>query len=208
MRAWRGCLAVATALFAAALALDGQAQELRDFATTPLSPELRPFVLPGTKPIAVERADLNGDGRLDVVLVLERQKARADDDDIEEGQRPILILVRQADGTLALAARNDAAALCSTCGGAMGDPFMGILVGPRTFTVLNYGGSGWRWSAHFRFDYSRRDDAWQLVRVTQSSFHAGAPERAKTTVRRPPRDFGKIGFADFDPRNFLGRGRR
>ena len=30
----------------------------------------------------------------------ERQKARPDDDDIEDGQRPILLLVRRADGTL------------------------------------------------------------------------------------------------------------
>ena len=175
------------------------AQESSTLATSALPAELRPFVLPGTKAIAVERGDLNGDGRLDVVLVLERQKARAGDDDIEQGQRPILILVRRADGSLALAARNDAAAYCSTCGGAIGDPFMGVKVGTKTFTVSNYGGSAWRWSADYRFDYSRRDDTWQLVRVTESSFHASDPDKAKTKVRRPPKDFGKIGFAEFDP---------
>jgi hypothetical protein len=46
------------------------------------------------------------------------------------------------------------------------------------------------------------------VRVTESSFHASEPNKAKTTVRRPPKDFGKIGFAEFDPQKFLGRGRR
>lgn len=142
------------------------------------------------------------------MLVLERQKARPGDDDIEQGQRPVLILVRQGDGTLELAARNDAVAYCSTCGGMMGDPFVGAEVGTRTFTVSNYGGSAWRWSNEFRFDYSRRDDAWQLVRVTESSFHAGDPEKTKTTIRRPPKDFGKIGFAEFDPQNFLGLGQR
>jgi hypothetical protein len=170
--------------------------------------EVRRFVLPGTRAIAIEHGDLNGDGRADVVLVLERQKAKPGDDDIEDGQRPILILVRRGDGSLRLAARNDAAAYCSTCGGLMGDPFVGVQVGHGTFTVSNYGGSAWRWSADFRFDYSRLDDAWQLVRVTESSFHASDPERAKTRVRRPPRDFGKIDFGEFDPQRFLGQGKR
>ena len=192
----------------AAMGVEVPAQDSRALAAAALPPELQQFVLPGTKAIAVERADLNGDGRIDVVLVLEKQKARPEDDEIEEGQRPIMILVRRADGTLAGAARNDAAAHCSTCGGAMGDPFVGIQVGRRTFTVSNYGGSGWRWSADYRFDYSRRDHAWHLVQVTESSFHASDPNRAKTQVRRPPKDFGKIGFAEFDPQKFLGQGQR
>ena len=97
---------------------------------------------------------------------------------------------------------------CSTCGGVMGDPFTGIEVGPKTLTVVNYGGSGWRWSADYRFDYSRRDNASQLVRVTESNFHASDPNVARTTVRRPPRDFGKIGFASFDPKTLQDQGRR
>ena len=184
------------------------AEESRALAPSAVPAELRPFVLPGTKAIEIERGDLNGDGRADVVLVLERQKLRPGDDDIEEGQRPILILIRQGDGSLKLAARNDSAAYCSTCGGVMGDPFVGVQVGARTFTVSNYGGSSWRWSADYRFDYSRRDDAWQLVRVTGSSFHASEPNKAKTTVLRPPKDFGKIAFPDFDPEAFRGHGRR
>lgn len=183
-------------------------EESRALTPGAVPTELRPFVLRGTKAIAIERGDLNGDGRADFVLVLERQKARPSDDVIEEGQRPILILVRQSDGTLKLAARNDAAAYCSTCGGVMGDPFVGVQVGAKTFTVSNYGGSGWRWTADYRFNYSRRDDTWQLVRVTESSFHASEPNKAKTTVRRPPKDFGKIAFADFDPQKFLGQGKR
>ncbi len=181
------------------------AEESRALAAAAVPTELLPFVLPGTKPIAIERGDLNGDGRTDIVLVLERQKARPTDDDIEDGQRPILILARQGDGTLKLAARNDAAAYCSTCGGVMGDPFIGVQVRTRTFTVSNYGGSAWRWSADYRFDYSRRDDAWQLARVTESSFHASTPNKAKTTVRRPPKDFGKIDFVEFDPQKFPPR---
>ncbi len=58
-------------------------------------------MLPRTQAIEVERGDLNGDGREDVVLVLERQKARPGDAALEAGQRPILLLVRQADAPCA-----------------------------------------------------------------------------------------------------------
>jgi hypothetical protein len=195
-------------LFVVPWAASAAAQDLRESAPSAVPSELRPFVLPGTKPIEIERGDLNGDGRQDVVLVLERQKLRPSDDDIEAGQRPVLILIRQSDGRLKLAARNDAVAYCSTCGGIMGDPFVGIQIGSRSFTVSNYGGSAWRWSFDYRFDYSRQDDAWQLVRVTESSFHTSEPNKAKTKVRRPPKDFGKIGFAEFDPEKFVGQGPR
>ena len=176
--------------------------------TVTVPPEVRRFIPAGTLPIEIETADLDGDGRPDVVLVVERQKAKPDDEDIEDDQRPILVLLRQADGSLELAARNDKAAYCSTCGGVFGDPFAGVQVAPRSFTVSNYGGSAWRWSAEYRFAWSRRDATWQLVRVTESSFHASNPDKAKTKVSTPPKDYGRIDFADFDPQHWKGQGPR
>jgi hypothetical protein len=67
----------------------------------------KPFVAPGTRPIAYEVADLNRDGREDAILVLERRKTKPEDEDIVDGQRPLLILVGQSDGSLRQAARND-----------------------------------------------------------------------------------------------------
>jgi hypothetical protein len=167
----------------------------------------RVFVAPGTKPIAYEVADLNRDGREDAILVLERQPAKPDDPPIEERQRPLLVLVRQRDGSLREAARNEQIVYCSTCGGIMGDPFIGGLqAGPGTFTVGAYGGSAWRWGVKYRFDYSRRDDEWQLVRVEEISFHYGDASEAKPTVSRPPKHFGKISLAAFDPDNWKGKG--
>jgi hypothetical protein len=170
--------------------------------------ELRPFVEPGTRALAIERADLDGDGRPDVLLVLQKQKASEPDAGMPERERPLLILTRQPDGSLKQAARNDKVVYCSTCGGMMGDPFMGITPGPRAFTVEHYGGSGWRWSVAFTFGYSRRDGAWQLVKVDSSSFHASEPDKVDKKVERPPRDFGKIDFADFDPDDYAGKGPR
>ena len=169
--------------------------------------ELRRFVEPQTVLISFDAADLNGDGLSDYVVVLEKQKKKPDDVDIEEGQRPLLLIIRQKDGSLKVAKRNEKIVFCSTCGGVFGDPLDSIEVGPKTFSVNHFGGSAWRWGNSFRFNYSRRDNTWQLVRVEEVSFNAGDPDKTmKTKIYTPPKHYGKIDIADFDPENFRGKG--
>lgn len=159
------------------------------------------FVEKDTKAIALEAADLNGDGVKDFVLVLEDAKS-ADED--EQGRRSLLILTGGAGGKLTLAKRNDKdVVFCRTCGGIFGDPFASIEASLKTFTVNMYGGSNWRWTYSYKFNYSRIDKTWQLVRVEESSFHTSDPEKVKTVVHTPPKNFGKIDIADFDPENYL-----
>ena len=165
------------------------------------------FVAKGEKAIWLSQADLDRDGDSDFILVLERPPASADED-MEPGQRPLLLLLREADGKLREAKRNERMVMCPRCGGVMGDPFVGIESGPGTFTVQHYGGSSWRWSADYKFNYSRRDRTWQLVLVEESSFHASDPTTEKTTRATPPKDFGKIDLADFDPDDWKGRGEK
>ena len=165
----------------------------------------KPFVAAGTRPLAFEQADLNRDGRQDAILVLETVKA---DPDGDGRSRTLLILVGQAEGTFREAKRNAKVVYCSACGGMMGDPFQGVSVGPGTFTVENAGGSSWRWGVGYRFNYSRRDDTWQLVRVEENDFHASEAAEAKTVVSTPPKHFGKIDIAAFDPGNWKDQGER
>lgn len=184
-----------------------QAQDLPpDQLDGPLPAELTPFVESGTRAFALTKADLNGDDKEDALLVLEKLKANPSDEDITEAQRPLLLLIRQHDGTLKLAKRNDKIIRCSTCGGVMGDPFQPIEASTKTFAVAAFGGSGWRWSLDYKFNYSRKDDTWQLVHVSESSFHAAEPDNAETKEFSPPKDFGKIDIADFDPDNWKGKG--
>lgn len=164
--------------------------------------EVLPFVEKGTKAIALEVADLNGDGRMDFVLVLERENPAKDADDFPVSQRPLLLLVRGEDGKLTEAKRNERVVMCSQCGGVFGDPFEGIEVARNTFTVNLYGGSSWRWKYSYKFNYSRIDRTWQLVRVEEISYHTSDPEKMKTSVFTPPKDYGKIDFAEFDPENY------
>ena len=171
--------------------------------------EVKPFVEKGKIAIALEKSDLNADGRPDMILVT--SEFVAEDAAWEEGagERSVLILIREADGTFRLAARNDVIVCCRNCGGVFGDPFAGVDVKGTRFTVNNYGGSNERWSYSYTFDYSRRDKTWQLVRVVNESFHALDP---KHTMKRrnftPPKNFGLINFADFDPENYLKKGKK
>ncbi|MCF8382327.1 MAG: hypothetical protein K9G39_01855 [Chlorobium sp.] len=164
------------------------------------------FVEKGTLPLILSEADLDGDGLNDFILVLERQKVRSSDPEIEVGQRPLFILIRQQGGALRLVRRNDDIVYCSACGGVMGDPFMDVGAGLKTFTVYHYGGSAWRWSVNYTFNYSRRDRTWQLVRVEEERFHVSEPEKVEKEVLTPPKHYGKIDIADFHPERWKGTG--
>ena len=195
------------ALIAAALSISGAALA----STVKVPAEVKAFVEAGAMPIALETADLNGDGRTDYLLAYQRPAA-VPEDELPTTQRPLLILLREAGGALRLAARNDRIILCEDCGGMLGDPFQGISTGPKTFTVHLHGGSRYRWGFDYKFAYSRRDQAWQLVQVHETEMDVMDPEsEAAAEVGqdyRPPRDFGKIDFADFDPEHWKKHGSR
>lgn len=165
--------------------------------------EVAPFIEKGTKAIALAGGDLNGDSREDFILVLEKEDPAKDENDFPVNQRPLLILARGADGKLTLAKRNERVIMCSACGGVFGDPFEGVEVAKNSFTVDHYGGSNWRWKFLYKFNYSRIDKTWQLVRVEELSYHTSDPDKVKTKIYTPPKDFGKIDVADFDPENYL-----
>jgi hypothetical protein len=202
--AWWGAAALAPARAPGpARAADDRCGEVRAVPDA-----VRPFVAPGACAIAVERADLDRDGRADYLVVLDRRRPAGAAAGADEAPRPVLVLAAAAGGGVRLAARGPRAVLCPSCGGAMGDPFVGVAARAGGFTVRHYGGAGWRWSADFTFGHSRRDGAWQLVRVEEVSFHAGDPAKSERRVSTPPRDYGRIDLGAFDPEDWRGRGAR
>ncbi|MBI3230188.1 MAG: hypothetical protein HYZ45_08460, partial [Burkholderiales bacterium] len=59
------------------------------------------------------------------------------------------------------------------------------------------------------FNYSRRDNTWQLVRAEESTFNAADPDKTmKQKTYTPPKHYGKIDIVDFDPQNYRGRGEK
>ncbi|MBC3918711.1 hypothetical protein H8L32_14550 [Undibacterium sp. CY18W] len=194
------------AIIASMMVLPGFSQAGTYIEGKDIPTDLRPFVTADTKLLAFVSADLNGDDKPDYVFVVEKQKKRPADEDIEDGQRPLHIAIRQADGKLKLVKTNEKIVLCSTCGGMMGDPFADLTANKKSFTVSHYGGSAWRWANAYQFNYSRKDDTWQLVKVSESSFHTSEPDKAKEKIYTPPRHFGKIDIADFNPEKFKNPG--
>lgn len=159
--------------------------------------DVRAFVAKDKVALAAESADLNGDGKADFILVTENAN-QTNSDDPADSLRSLLILVRGSDGKLKLVKSNDKVVYCRTCGGVFGDPFAGIRVKQNSFTVDNYGGSNWRWGDSYQFNYSRRDQTWQLVLVVKETFNATNPNNTKTKTITPKK-FGKVDIADFDP---------
>ena len=161
--------------------------------------ELAPFVLPDTRAMCAAAADLNGDGLRDYVLVLEMVSPHENDPAKAEGERPLLVVVRQPGGALRVAARNDRVVYCAACGGMFGDPFEGVEARDRTFTVYHYGGSAWRWRMDYTFRFVPSAGTWRLSKVLELSYHSSAPEKMQETTFHAPDDFGDIDLADFHP---------
>lgn len=172
--------------------------------------EVKTFVTKGMVPIALETGDLNGDGRKDFILVLDKPyDEKAQVDEAGDSNRPTFILLRDASGKLSVAAENDLVVYCRTCGGVFGDPFAGIRIKGTSFTIDNYGGSADRWSYSYTFAFSRRDNTWQLTHVEETTFNSLDPNHTTRTHNyAPPKDFGLINFADFDPDKYRHQGKK
>jgi len=168
--------------------------------------ELDRFVARGESLLAFEQADLNGDGLRDVVFIVEPVQASDAVQNEDEGIRTLRIAIRAPDGSLKVVKESSRVVLCRRCGGVFGDPFAELSASKNTFEVGHYGGSSWRWSNSYTFKYSKRDTTWQLVSVDESSFHVAEPDKLEAKTYRPPRHFGKIDIADFDPGHFKGVG--
>lgn len=124
--------------------------------TIEIPAEVRSFVPVGSDPIALETADLNGNGRQDYVLVTEERAPQEEGE--SAGNRTLCILLRGQDGRLTLAKSNAHAIYTADMGGMMGDPFVGVNVSTRSFEIEHSGGSAWRWSMTYRFNYSKRNN--------------------------------------------------
>ena len=97
-----------------------------------LPAEAKPFVLKGYEMLDYVTGDLNGVKKPDAILVL---KMPGEDTAVEEVKRPMLILIRQANGKLKQAKRNDDVIMCRQCGGVFGDPYEGTTIKGSTFEL-------------------------------------------------------------------------
>ena len=147
--------------------------------------------------IDYQQADLNNDHLPDLLLVMEQATDTTQTD--QNGTRQLYILLQQNGGLYKLAAQNNKVVYCQTCGGVMGDPYMGIAINnDGSFTVSNYGGSAWRWGIDFTFAYKNNDFFW--IKETSTTFSSTDPEHGETK-QRTETQLGTVRFNDFDAKN-------
>lgn len=110
-------------------------------------------------------ADLNKDGKQDVVLALH---SAAEEEKNPEAFRPLMVLLADGD-RFKLLSKSNGAVMCKGCGGIFGDPWAGIFVERGVLHVNHYGGSAWRWSSVEKFRYQQGG----MVRIGSTSdyFH-------------------------------------
>jgi len=124
-------------------------------------PEIARFVPAGFQALDFALADLDSDGKQDAVLVLRRS-----DEDVPahgEAPRPLLVLIRQADGRLAQAKRTERLVYCRACGGMLGDPYQRLTAGRGRFTVELAGGTASsHWAVEYTFAYDAAAKDWLL----------------------------------------------
>ncbi len=160
-----------------------------------LPAEAKPFVLPNHEMLDYIIGDLNGDKKLDAILIL--RSLQEDTITDEDHDRPLLILIRQANGKLKAEKRNDNLVMCRQCGGVFGDPYDNTEIKNNGFTISFYGGSTWRWGYQYRFDYKPAKKDWYLVREKQESFQSGDPETTMKECIIEETELGEVPIAKY-----------
>lgn len=158
--------------------------------------EVKPFVPKGTAAIALRSGDLNGDGTLDFILVLNKPSVDSEYSDHELDQRPTLLIVSDRAGKLRVAARNDSIVTCSNCDAPFTNPYGGIAIGKNNFTIEVEMGSQFHITDKMTFAYSPRDKDWLLTRVVETDLDI-YKDTSTTLVYTTPRNFDKTTFVDF-----------
>jgi hypothetical protein len=158
--------------------------------------ELGQFIPDGYVALGHAYGDLNKDKKDDVILILKNMdEEKTSDVNANVEARPLLIILRQKDGSLKQVARNDSVVLCYNCGGAFGDPYAGISIKNGYFSIEHYGGSSWKWERVITFKYDKKANNWFLHRDGtiryQPSNEIGGEEILTT------KDFGKVEFEKF-----------
>ncbi|MEK7990054.1 MAG: lysozyme inhibitor LprI family protein [Thiotrichaceae bacterium] len=156
------------------------------------------FVPLGYKVLDVTEGDLNRDKYTDVVLILKHQdeEQHQEAEQQDDALRPLLVLTRNANNELRLAARNDHVILCASCGGMLGDPYQRTAIKKGYFTIEHHGGSSWRWTKYITFKYVAKQSNWYLHKVTDQSYHASDPDNIETSTQTTD-NFGSVLFSDY-----------
>lgn len=131
-------------------------------AAVPLQLKDSAFVPKHYRVADVVFGDLNRDSFPDAIVML-----RHDSDDVamySEDPRWIYILLGTADGNFEVKSKSSHATFKQSEGGMFGDPYDGMTIGAGTFSINHYGGSRYRWTSNYVFEYDAAKTEWYYTR--------------------------------------------
>lgn len=153
---------------------------------------LKTFIPKGYAILDTAFGDFNADTFTDAIVILKDPK----EEDSYDLKRPLLILIGQSGGGFTLKGRNDQVVLCKTCGGVWGNPFEGVKVKGRYFSIEHYGGSRYRWSQVVTFKYDPLVNDFVLHRDAGENYDNANPNVVKEVNYRKA-DAGRILFKNY-----------
>lgn len=107
--------------------------------------------------------DLNRDQFPDAILVyVHASELRGAT--YSERPRPFFILLGDSTGQFVQFLRNDNVVYHEVDGQMFGEPYAGIVIDSGMFRVNHYGGSRFRWTADYIFEYDRDKQSWFYTR--------------------------------------------
>lgn len=116
-----------------------------------------------------------------------------------EPLRPLLLLLRQPDGSLKFSQRNDHAIMCFYCGGRMGEAFEDAVIKEGSLLLQHSGGSEKRWATEVKVSYDDSLKDWVVDSIADATFYAFKDNnRDRTYEMETSQDFGIIRFSNLN----------
>ncbi|WNJ17059.1 hypothetical protein [Pontibacter sp. G13] len=147
--------------------------------------------------VNVTEGDLNRDQWTDFVVVFKPKPHGEEFDPWQEGTHLVWMITGRGADTYEIAAQSEHVALCTHCGGMMGDPFQDVAIKRGYVSFEHYGGSSWRWTRIITFKWDADTQDWWLHKDGGDYYHSGDPEATLETTINTVEDFGRIRFADY-----------
>lgn len=159
---------------------------------------LQSFIPEGYAILDSVSGQLNKDSLTDMILVLKR----INEDSISASsdfaiKRETVILLGTGKNEYKVVGRNMNVVYCVTCGGVMGDPYVGCSIADHSFSISHYGGAVWRWGRVTTFKFNAAGKL-VLVEDENTTFNATNEKETTETTVKTSKDFGVITFDQFD----------
>lgn len=128
------------------------------------------------------QGDLNRDGKVDILLLVEEPETRI-----------LKVLLSEDKGTYREAAASSRAVYCEKCHDL--DTYQGIKIKDGEFSIEHFGGPEQRWARTTTFRYIPSMKDWYL---TEDALVHSGPDQTIEAKILTPKDFGEVKFSEFN----------